>query len=279
MAQGRAEYLPIPAGKMGDKAAEAVLEHFRDKELREEFYAYYFEIEELHEIISPDAFMRPFLADYGTLSEMYQLVRSCYERDVVVDKSFLRKTAQLVREHTSTTGISPPTKVKKLTAETLEAIANGDQPDTVKVFNLLKAIHDLVNEDAQNEPYLVSIGDKAEQIAQAFEERQMTTEETLQELRDVVQDIKDARGERAKTDLTPEAFAVFWLLRKAKVDKADNAAHTVGEAFEQYPHWRTSGEQEREVRKAFYKALIDAEVDDFVELAQNTLRMLRRATS
>jgi type I restriction enzyme R subunit len=279
MAEGRVEYIPIPAGKKGDKAAEAVLEHFRDKEVRETFYGFYQELEELHEIISPDVFMRPFLPDYATLSEMYQLVRTCYDRDVIIDKSFLRKTAQLVREHTSTTGIKPPTKVKKLTSETLEAIANGDQPDTVKVFNLLKAIHDLVQEDALGEPYLISIGDKAEQIAQAFEERQKTTEETLQELRDAVEDIKAARGERAKSNLTPEAFAVFWLLRKAKVEKADEAAHVVGQAFEQYPHWRTSGEQEREVRKAFYKALIDAEVEDFVELAQNTLRMLRRATS
>jgi len=29
----------------------------------------------LYEIISPDAFLRPFIADYGTLSAIYQVVR------------------------------------------------------------------------------------------------------------------------------------------------------------------------------------------------------------
>jgi Protein of unknown function DUF45 len=66
-----------------------------------------------------------------------------------------------------------------------------------------------VAEDAQNEPYFTNIGDKAEQIAQDFDEKQKTTEETLQDLRDAVQDIKDARGERAKSDLSAEAFGVF----------------------------------------------------------------------
>jgi type I restriction enzyme R subunit len=68
MEHGRREYLPIAAGKKGDKAVEAVLEHFRDKERRDELYAYFRELEELHEIISPDKFLRPFLKDYGTLA-------------------------------------------------------------------------------------------------------------------------------------------------------------------------------------------------------------------
>jgi hypothetical protein len=35
MAQGRADYMLLTDGKTEDKAAEAVLEHFRDKERRE----------------------------------------------------------------------------------------------------------------------------------------------------------------------------------------------------------------------------------------------------
>ena len=59
MAEGRTKYLPITQGKSGDKAVEAMLEHFRDKEVRQEFYTYFNELEELYEILSPDAFLRP----------------------------------------------------------------------------------------------------------------------------------------------------------------------------------------------------------------------------
>jgi hypothetical protein len=34
----------------------------------------------LYEIISPDAFLRPFIIDYGTLSAIYQIVRKAYTK-------------------------------------------------------------------------------------------------------------------------------------------------------------------------------------------------------
>ncbi|MGQ9673995.1 MAG: hypothetical protein ACUVV5_12850 [Candidatus Aminicenantales bacterium] len=54
MAHGRNEFLPLCAGKVNDKAAEAVLEHFRDRGRRHHFYRYGQEIQELYEILSPD---------------------------------------------------------------------------------------------------------------------------------------------------------------------------------------------------------------------------------
>lgn len=280
MEHGRLAYLPVARGRSGDKAAEAVLEHFRDKERRDEFYAYFREVEELHEIISPDPFMRPYIDDYGRLAEIYELLRSCYDRDVIVDRAFLRKTAKLVRQHTHTTGIKPPTKLQKLDGDVLAAIADADQPDTVKVFNLLKAIGQLVAEEAAKEPYLVGIGEKAEQIAKSFEERQQTTEQTVEALRRVLDEVRQVRQERDATELNPEAFAVYWLLKKEGIGKADVVARAAGQAFETNPHWQTSSHQEQEVRKSFYKALITAGVKDgVIDLAQNVLRMLRRAGS
>jgi len=277
MQYGRQKYLPIAAGKSGDKAVEAILDHFRDTQRREEFYTYFREIEELHEIISPDVFMRPFLPDYSRLAEMYEVLRSNYDRGVIVDKEFLRKTAQLVRENTETTAIQQPTKLQRLDSDTLQALADDDKPDTVKVFNLLKAIDQLTGAQAAKEPYLISIGDKAEQIAQAFEERQQTTQATLDELRRLIEEVRQARSERDATQLSPESFAVYWLLKRDGVPKASEVAKATSEAFDQYPHWQTSSHQEQEVRKSFYKALIDAGVDGVVEIAQNILKMLRRA--
>ncbi len=278
MGKGRTTYLPIPGDKKGDKAVEAILEHFRDKEKREEFYGYFKELEELHEIISPDPFMRPYLKDFESIVSVYRLVRSSYDRGVIVDKSFLRKTAQLVQKHTQTPEIREPQKVLEVSQQALEVIANENKPDTVKIFNLLKVIEQLVSKEGGHEPYLLGIGDKAEQIAQAFEDRQKTTVETLEELRRLIQEINRARAERKETELSPESFAVYWLLKKEGVAQADTVAKEAGKAFEKYPHWQTSSHQEQEVRKAFYKALINAGVQGVVDLAQDILKMLRRAT-
>ena len=177
MAEAQRDYLPVGAGLSGDKQAEAILEHFRDQERRQLLYGFYREIQDIYEILSPDAFLRPYLPDFEALTQMFRLVRANYERGVPVDKSFLRKTAQLVQEQTSSGEIHEPSGVYALDEPTLEKIAASNQPETVKVFNLLKALHDHVKRLAHEQPWLMSIGDRAEAVAQAFEERQKTTHE------------------------------------------------------------------------------------------------------
>jgi type I restriction enzyme R subunit len=279
MDQAKREYLPITAGKSGDKAVEACLDHFRDAENRQKFYQFYGELEECYEIISPDAFLRPHIRDYQELTSMYRVVRASYERSVPVDKSFLRKTAKLVQEHTQTGEIQQPQKIHKLTAETLEQIAGEERPETVKVFNLLKALHDMVAEKAQHEPYLISIGEKAEQIANAFEVRQKTTQECLEELERLVAELREAEQQRDDTELSPEAFAIYWMLKREGVEHAQKVAQAAAKAFDENPYWQTSSHHEQGVRKALYKALIEAKIDGVVELAQNIMRMLQRAKS
>jgi type I restriction enzyme R subunit len=61
------DYLGLIERNFNDKDVDTLIEHFRDPERRKEFFKEYKEIEMLYEIISPDAFLRPFIDDYGTL--------------------------------------------------------------------------------------------------------------------------------------------------------------------------------------------------------------------
>jgi type I restriction enzyme R subunit len=108
MEQGRRDYLSIGAGLSGDKAVEAVLEHFRGPDRRDEFYRHFRELEEVYEILSPDEFLRPFLDDYRALSEVYQVLRSSYEARPIAGLDFLEKTARLVQEHTRGSMVREP---------------------------------------------------------------------------------------------------------------------------------------------------------------------------
>jgi len=277
MEKARREYLVVVAHKGGDKAVEAVLEHFRDKEKREGFYAFFRELQDIYEILSPDAFLRPFVADYNELLRMFHILRAAYDRGQPIDREFLRKTAKLVQQHTESGTIEDPAKFHALTAQTLEALAQAPQPDTVKVFNLLKALASLVHERGGGQPYLISIGDRAEEIAQAFEERQMTAQQALEALDRLVQQIKEAEKERAATDLSPEAFAVFYMLKSDGINEPLKVAKAIENAFQEYPHWQVSERQEQDVRRALYKSLIDAGVEAVVEVASKLMRLLRRA--
>jgi type I restriction enzyme R subunit len=278
IAKGQSEYLVIIKSKKADKQVEALLEHFRDKELRQEYYSFFKEIQDVYEILSPDAFLRPYIPEYNDLTRMYYLLRANYDRGKVVDKAFLRKTAKLVQKHTESGLIEEPDKVYALDAKTLDKISKVKQSDTVKVFNLLRAIHGLVGKKASTDPYLIQIGDRAKEIAEAFERRQMTTKEALIELERLIAEFKEAEKSRDDTGLSPEAFAVYWFLKREEISNPMKVAEQAAEAFENHPYWQTSEHHEQEVRKAVYKSLIDAAVENVVEIATKLMTMLRRAS-
>jgi len=274
--QGRTEFLPLATGASPDKQAESVLEHFRDREERERFYGFFRELEELYEILSPDPFLRPFLKDYEALVTMYRLLRSCYEPNVPVDRSFLRKTAEIVQQHTKTDRVREPGEGHEIDAEALSRLAGEEKPETVKVFNLIKAIHRLVADKEHDQPYLIPIGERARAIAEAFEKRQITSQQALAELEALVGEYREAYAEREQSELSSEGFGVYWLLQREGVAQARDIAQRVAEAFTQYPHWKQNDEQERHVRTALYKGLIESGVDN-LELVNQVLHVLERA--
>ena len=260
MQQAREEYLPIINGYAGDKATEQVLSHFRDEDARQEFYKFFRELADLYEILSPDAFLYPFIDDYDQLSRIYRVLRSAYD-SIFVDKELTRKTARLVQEHTHGGAIQDSLEVYEINEELLELIAEDDTPDTVKVFNLLKSIQNMIALEAHQAPYLYLIGERAEAIVQAFQLRQQATQEALEALEELIQEINQAERERAEKNLKPAAFAVYWLLNREGMAKSEEKARDLETTFDEYPHWRVSAAQERDVRKALYRVLLQEKTE------------------
>jgi len=267
MARARKDYLTLVAGKAPDKAVEAVLEHFRDEEKRQQFYGFFRQVSDIYEILSPDAFLRPYIEDYETLARMYRIVREAYDPGVVVDREFSRKTARLVQERTEIGPIKPALEVYEINEETLTKIEKSKASDTEKVFNLLKSIFDTVRHNAKQEPYLISIGERAELIAALYKQRQKSTEEALRSLKELINQINAARKEQAQRRMPVDVFSVFWVLRQEGVDKAEQIASQMAEALKAHPHWATSERHERNVKQALYRCLVQSGISDADTLA------------
>ena len=277
IARGRTKYLTLGEGLKADKLVEAVLLAFRDAEARDAFYTFFRELEELYEILSPDPFLRPFIDDFGRLSEIYRLLRASYEPSVDVTHSFLRKTAALVEEKTHTGEILAPEEVYVLDEGVIDVLADPDKPDTVKVFNLLKVLGQKVKDRSPDAPYLVPIGERAEQIAKAFEDRQLSTQQALEELTSLLNEAREADSSREASDFSVEGFSVFWLLKRIGVADAEPIARSLESVFVDHPYWRQSAEQGRDVRRGLYKALIDAKVEKVGDVVGYLLSVLRRS--
>ncbi len=260
MAQGREDFLSVGKGLHADKQVEAVVEHFRDEERRTALQEFVSELENLFEIISPDAFLRPYLDDYDALMRIYAIVREAFYPGLDVDRSFLRKTAELVQEHTAASPIRVTGEIHKLTPDTLDQLMLKDSPNTVKVVNLVKLLHDLVASEHQTKPFLISIGEKAEKIAEAFRDGQISTEEALEALAELSVDTIEADKAQQDTGLQPDAFATLWYLKGKGMEsaEADAVARAAAVVFEECPQWRLRSDQERQVRIKLHAALIHA---------------------
>ncbi len=278
MTQGRMAYLSLTSGKSADKAAEAALEAFRDEEQRQEFYRFFNELEDLYEILSPDSFLRPFIDDYQRLADLYALLRSAYEGKGLPHRELAHKTAHLVQEHTQAGLIREAVVVYEITPQTLDQLAQSQQPDTVKVFNLLKGIARKVEEGAIMAPYLLSIGERAEAIATAFKQRQLSTQEALKQLADLVREINEAEREQAERGISGAPFAVFWLLKQAGVSiaQAETVAAEMARVLADYPYRRTSDRQAREVRRALYRHLQKTGINNVPEVAERIMTVVQR---
>src|SRR5260370_13570176 len=107
------DYLPLARG-FDDKAKERAIDHFADKQKREEFFKFFKQLQSLYDILSPDAFLRPFMEDYLALSELFTLIRNAYADRPYADKEITAKTRELLRQHTDANSLGLPGAIHEL---------------------------------------------------------------------------------------------------------------------------------------------------------------------
>lgn len=278
MEQKAPEYLRLISRNFDDKDVDDLIEHFRDKERRKEFFKEYKEIEMLYEIISPDAFLRPFLDDYTTLSAIYDVVRKAYTRKVYVDRAFQKKTNELVQQNVGTGAIQSVTDFVEIDAETIELIKNKQGGDSTKIINLIKSIEKVAEENS-DDPFLIAMAERARAVQESYEDRQISTQDALKELFAEIEKNEARKKEQVEKGFDGLTFFVYRTLLDAGVAQAEEVSKKVKAAFVAHPNWQTSEAELRELRKEVTFAVY-AEVDDLDQVTQivdNLFSLLAKA--
>jgi len=254
-------YLTLVTRKFDDKDVDNLIEHFRDKERRKEFFKEYKEIEMLYEIISPDAFLRPFIDEYTTLSAIYAVVRNAYAKKVYVDRAFQKKTNELVQQHVGAlmAGETPGEYVA-IDKDTIETIKARDDGKATKVINLVKSIEKTAEENS-DDPFLVALAERAKAVQESFEDRQTTTTEALAELLKELEKNEQRKKEQAAKGLDGLTYFVLCKLTDDGIPNPEAASRKVAAAFAKFPNWQRSEAELREVRNQATFALCAEESD------------------
>src|SRR5581483_9489851 len=248
------KYLPFTKG-FDDKAKEKAIQHFEDKKTREEFYKFFRQLQNLHEIISPDAFMRPYLVDFEGLTQLYELIRNAYSTRPYIDKELTDKTRKLLRERTALPNLQPPGAIHELGPTELAALKDNAIADTTKILNLKKALAVTIANESGTKPFLASIAERAEVLEALYEDRQKTTEEALAAFVELAEEYIRAEATRRNMGVDENTFAIYTSLRTLNEDITSDQSKAINAIFEKYPDFRWNKEQERQLRQDLYKEL------------------------
>jgi type I restriction enzyme R subunit len=253
-------YLALITRKFDDKDVDNLIEHFRDKGRREELFKEYKEIEMLYEIISPDAFLRPFIEDYTTLSSIYAIVRNAYAKKVYADKAFQKKTNELVQNHIGVDRLEQISEFVRIDEHTVELIKQQKGGDGTKIINLVKAIEKIAEENS-GDPFLIAMAERAKAVQESFEDRQATTAEALADLLKEIEKDERRKKEQSAKGLDALTYFVLCKLTDDGIPNPSAASKKVAAAFAKFPNWQRSEAELRELRKQVTFAIF-AEEDD-----------------
>jgi type I restriction enzyme R subunit len=272
------EYLALIQRTFDDKDVDNLIEHFRDKDRRKEFFKEYKEIEMLYEIISPDSFLRPFIDGYSTLSAIYAVVRKAYTKTIYVDRAFQKKTNELVQKYVDTTNIEHVTEFVEINSETIDLIRKSKAGDGTKIINLVKSIEKKAEEES-GDPFLIAMSERAKAVLENFEDRQVETAEALEDLFKEIEENEKRKKEQASKGFDDLTYFVYRTLILAAVKDPEGISKKIKAAFIRHANWLRSDNEMRELRKQITLAIYahEDDLDKVTEIVDRLLALIQQA--
>lgn len=134
----------------------------------------------------------------------------------------------------------------------------------------------LLDKSAQA-PFLINIGERAEKVRQAFEERQIEVHEALAQLDSIAYERIEAEEERQRLNVDENTFAIYTVIKQA-VDNSDvQQATTINAVYAKFPDYWWDARQEIDLRTELYATIypLTDSVDKTIEVTNNLLKLER----
>jgi type I restriction enzyme R subunit len=211
--------------------------------------------------------------DYQSLARLYGLILNAYT-DIYVDREITSKTRQLLQKYTTGGQMEPPCAIHQLGPKELKALRDCGTSDNTKILNLRKLI--ALSSRGSNNPVLKLIGERAESLRQAYEDRQLTTEQALASFEGLAQGLLDADKERMRLGLDENSFAIYSLLKSETGQLQPDQAREINSIFASYPDYRWDEKQEQRLRAKLYKLMLPiVGQQKLTDLTDDLLRLRR----
>ena len=221
--------------------------------------------------------MRPYIDDYAKLCRLYQVIRTAVNPHRGLYLDLMKKTESIVRERAQALGFGAVTPIVAINEATLDALKKKQGPAAAKIINLVRTLSGLAQTQGARQPFLIPIGERAETILRNYEDRQMTTEDALKDLEELLKEYEGAKRKADSSGLSPDAFAVFWLLDRAGAAKAEAIARQADTFFENLPHFADNAGELRQLKAELYKLLRPAVgLERMKDMAEQIIKLRKK---
>lgn len=252
---------------------------FLDPVTRKAFFEAYKDIENLWEILSPAKALVDFIGTYKQLAQLYATVRNAYAERIGYVADLAHKTKLLVQESAAHEGLGRLTRSVTFDARTLESMRQKPGSDEGKVFNLVRGLQQVMDENTEVAPALQSLRERAARILKDLENRTVTGLAALDLLAAIAAEKDAAMKAAADSGLSPRAFSVFWLvrerpeLRAAGIDPLE-FSREVERLMAQFPNSGANVDERRQLRSALYRPLLELPAEQRAKLVDDVIDAL-----
>ena len=274
------EMQPYLLEKRNEKQLEKlVYETLLDLEKRKEFFDKFKELENLYEILSPDPELSPYLKDYRSTAELYQIIKNTYKDTTDLIFDVCAKTEKLIQESAEIDTFSGIVKTYEINERTLKKIKEGQDiaSENETIINLIRSIHKESEEKSRKEPHLISISDRSRKIMEEFESGQKNSKEVLESVIKLMEDAVQAQKMRKQSSLSHQEFTIAWPLKKQGVNNFEELAVQMSESFDKFKNFYTNSDEKRQLKMDMYKILAGSMLEEkLVESVEEILNLVKK---
>lgn len=247
--EAKRNYLDEFKEAKGDKKIELIIEFFDNEEKRNEYYGLYRELIDIYNIISPDEDLRPYIEIVDALTKIYKILQEAFENKLTVSKELTRKVEELVQRNVNQSEIQNGLEIFEITEKTIEELEKRKISDKVKIYNLVHSILVNITKEKARLPYLISIGEKVEEIIKLYNDHQISTQEALEKIKALNNELVEIRKMQIEKNFSSEAITVHFILKKENISNLDKISAEILNLFGEYPFWNKSESQQRDFKK------------------------------
>lgn len=269
------KYLDTITEKSRDKIIENILEIFKEPEARKEYMDNYSRLSDIYDILSPEKFLSRYESLYKDLTNINNILMKTYGHENSKYYDLSKKTAELVRNNTVISRMPDDLKTYTINDETINKIRKSKESNREKVFNLLISITKYIDENKQDSPFLISIGERANKIAESYNSNMESSEDILQKIYSIINDINKSNKEKEHLGFPKEVFAFYYLIKNAGYQHPEEISNVFLIETKKYKSWYINADQERKIKIELIKSMIPKNVLNRKEITREIARILK----